>query len=98
MEPTYQLSKIKILVNENNRIITGNAIRSALEQGFDGEDIDHCICEVLDESHFYKTMPSEKIPTLWQDVYKLRFCGKRIYLKLQINHAGKAVIVSFKLE
>ena len=54
-----------------------------------------CRQETLHESHFYKTMPAEKRAGLWQDVYRLSFCGVRVYLKVQMNAAGQAVIVSF---
>ncbi len=47
-------------------------------------------------SHFYKTMAAEQKAGLMQDVYKITYEGQRIYLKLQINQTGIAVIVSFK--
>ena len=50
----------------------------------------------LNETHFYKYMPAEKVPGLWQDVYKVTYEGIRVYLKLQINFANNAIIISFK--
>jgi hypothetical protein len=41
-------------------------------------------------------MPAEKIPGLWQDVYKIHYQGVRVYLKLQIGASGHSVIISFK--
>ena len=41
--------------------------------GFDEEDICDCIVDFLNETHFYKAMPSERFPGLWQDVYKINY-------------------------
>ena len=64
--------------------------------GFDEEDICDCIVDFLNETHFYKAMPSERFSGLWQDVYKINYLGSRIYLKLQIGHTGLSVVISFK--
>ena len=42
------------------------------------------------------TYPLDRIRSLWQDVYRLSFRGVRVYLKVQMNAAGHAVVVSFK--
>ena len=65
-------------------------------RGMPAEDIADCIVNFLQPSHFYKTMASEQKSGLMQDVYKITFEGKRVYLKLQVNQSGLAVIVSFK--
>lgn len=67
---------------------------SALEMGFDDEDIHDCIVNDLEETHFYKTMPAEKNPALMQDVYHITYQGHRIYVKVQVNVF--AVVISFK--
>jgi hypothetical protein len=95
MDPTYQLSEIRDLIQKCLWAITSTAQSTAFEIGFDDIDIIECIRDELRESHFYKTMPSEKVPGLWQDVYRIRFRGQNIYLKLQITRK-KAVIISFK--
>ena len=41
-------------------------------------------------------MPAEKIPGLWQDVYRLAYQDTRVYLKLQIGFSDESVIISFK--
>ena len=64
--------------------------------GFLDEDITECIVDFLAPSHFYKTMASEQRTGLMQDVYKITYEGKRVYLKLQISQSGHAAIVSFK--
>ena len=75
--------------------ITATAQATAALVGFLDDDICECI-NCLRDSHFYKTMPAEKMASLMQDVYKINFGSKRLYIKLQINQGGNAVVVSFK--
>lgn len=98
MKPTYPLQEIKKLISENMYRITQSALNGALELNLDENDICECICDTLTEDDFYKTMPSEVMPSLWQDVYKVRFHRIPIYLKMQINKKKNVVVISFKLE
>ena len=43
-------------------------------------------------------MASLQVEGLWQDVYRCRYCGQPIYVKLQIGAAGRAVVISFKTD
>jgi Motility quorum-sensing regulator, toxin of MqsA len=45
---------------------------------------------------FYKTMASDLIPGLMQDVYRPRDEGLHLYVKVQVVGGGRAVVVSFK--
>ena len=92
----YPLSQVKGLIEEGLFRVTGSALQSAHLMEFDEDDICDCILTFLDETHFYKAMPSETFPELWQDVYKINYRGYRIYLKLQIGHTGRSVVISFK--
>jgi hypothetical protein len=96
MQASYSLVLIKRLVSERRYQITVSALESAALMGFDDESIIECIVVHLAETHFYKTMPSTSVPGLMQDVYKLAFEGRRVYLKLQVNRSKRAVIISFK--
>ena len=96
MNPTYDLGQIRILVGCGAYYITVAAANDAAQLGMDDEDIVECVANCLNESHFYKTMQAEKMPGLWQDVYKIAHQGYRLYIKLQINAAQKAVVISFK--
>jgi motility quorum-sensing regulator / GCU-specific mRNA interferase toxin len=96
MEASYALLLVKELVKEGKYLVTFSALQSAVLMGFLDEDITDCIVNFLQPSHFYKTMASEQKSGMMQDVYKITFEGKRVYLKLQINQSGLAVIVSFK--
>ena len=92
--PTYPLSLIKGLLSEGSYVVRTSALDSALELGLDDEDIYDCIVNQLQETHFYKTMESEKKKGLMQDVYYITYQGVRLYVKLQVN--VQAVVVSFK--
>jgi hypothetical protein len=96
MLPSFALLRLKELVKEGKYRITVSAFQSAALMGFLDEDITECIRDFLEPSHFYKTMAAEQRPGLMQDVYKITYEGKRVYLKLQIGQSGHAVIVSFK--
>jgi hypothetical protein len=93
-KPTYSLAQMKGLIRDGSWIVRESALDSALEMGFDDEDISDCIVNYLEETHFYKTMPAEKNPALMQDVYHITYHGHRIYVKVQINVL--AVVISFK--
>ena len=96
MQPRYWLVQLKGLIGSGKYRVTVSSFRSALLMGFSDEDITDCVVNFLEPSHFYKTMAAEQMAGLMQDVYKITYEGKRVYLKLQINKSGHAVIVSFK--
>ena len=96
MAASYALQHFKELVQQGKYQVTFAAVQAAALMGFLDEDIADCIANFLEPTHFYKTMASEQKPGMMQDVYKITFEGKRVYLKLQINQSGLAVIISFK--
>jgi hypothetical protein len=81
-------------MTEGDWFLTTSALDSAVALGFDGEDVFDCIVHHLHETHFYKTMESEKKRGLMQDVYYITYQNQRLYVKLQVNVS--AVVVSFK--
>jgi hypothetical protein len=94
-QPTYPLARVKQLFENGQFNITYSALATATLVNCLDDDIVDCVTNHLSESHFYKTMASETVPGLMQDVYKLRYEGQRIYIKLQIRN-DRAVVVSFK--
>lgn len=96
MAESYPLPEFKELVRSEKYLIRVSALQTAALMGFVGDDIIDCIMNHLSPTHFYKTMLAESVPGLMQDVYKITYESKRVYLKLQVNQAGAAVIVSFK--
>lgn len=98
MRPTFKLSKVKSLVNEDRCHITFSATETALEDyNYSSEDIFNEILS-LNHSDFDKTMLSNKRPGEWMDVYKKK--NIRAYIKFTIvkeNSDGEEVlIISFK--
>lgn len=94
--PTYSLEDLQAKVRIGHYAITLRAAESAGEMGMDEGDIKECI-RALTEADFYKTMPSDKVPGTFQDVYKTEWNGKPIYAKLTLRSPGsRAVVVSFK--
>jgi hypothetical protein len=96
VKPTYPLELVKGLIRDGSWYIAVTAQATALELGFDDEDVKDCILNHLADTHFYKTMESEKKPGLMQDVYRITYQEQRIYIKLQVNPS--AVVISFKEE
>lgn len=94
--PTYKLELVKGLMRDGSWYVTGTALDTAGELGFDQHDIYDCVVNQLSETHFYKTMPATEIKgeSLMQDVYHITYEGVRIYLKLQVR--VEAVVISFK--
>jgi len=98
VQPSYPLEQVKQLFQKRNFRITETALQGAAMMTFLDEDIIDCVTTRLDDSHFYKTMPAERVPGRMQDVYKIRYEGERVYLKLQISKSGHAVVIAFKAD
>lgn len=96
--PTYKLDDIKRLLEDpNSRIITEESHDTAILIGYHSEEEMVGAVLLLDDSDFYKTMPSNKKPGLFHDVYKTKDpSGRKLYIKLQISVTGCGVIISFK--
>ncbi len=98
-QPHYDLSDIQALMRsaEGNYRITRAARDGAAELKLDEHDVVDCVCG-LSDGDFYKSMPADRLPGNWQDVYKTTYLGRSVYLKLQIVQvaARSAVIISFK--
>lgn len=81
-------------------IVTKQAQSDAYRLGFDEEDIEQVIWELRPE-HFYKSMPSQRVPGTWQDVYKTTYRRIPLYIKIQLRESGEssmAVVVAFKAD
>jgi len=94
--PKYSLPEFQELFAQQHRVVTQQARRDALQLGFGSDDVEQVIAE-LAPSDFYKTMPAERVPGLWQDVYKPEARGIVLYVKIQIaGPVRTAVLISFK--
>ncbi|HSU17292.1 MAG TPA: type II toxin-antitoxin system MqsR family toxin [Longimicrobium sp.] len=95
--PAYDLERIQQLVGQGelSRVITGASRQGADQLGFEEPDIVAAVLG-LTPTCFYKSMEAEKRPGLWQDVYHLHFRAMDLYIKLQIDPDGFAIVVQFK--
>ena len=63
--------------------------------GYDSEGIKEVVL-ALTPRDFHKTMASEQVPGLMQDVYRPRDEALHLYVKVQVVAVGRTVVVSFK--
>jgi motility quorum-sensing regulator/GCU-specific mRNA interferase toxin len=93
--PTYPLAEVHAQIRAARLWVTGTAGLGGELLEFEAGELLDCVLGIT-ETDFYKTMPSERFPGLWQDVYRTRCKGREIYLKLQIDPTRGAVVISFK--
>lgn len=94
----YALELVKALIANRQYRVTLSASQGAGALGIDERDVLDCVL-ALDESQFFKSMDSLKVAGLRQDVYRPRWAGFDLYVKVQIvgeHPADTAVIISFK--
>jgi hypothetical protein len=97
-KPTYNLEKLKAqLKNSDTRHVTDLAYSNAVEFGYASwDEIIEAVVLNITPHDFYKTMPSDKLPGTFQDVYKKTINGVSLYIKLQEYPKGRGVVVNFK--
>jgi motility quorum-sensing regulator/GCU-specific mRNA interferase toxin len=90
------LTEVKRLIRRaENRRITRSALDGAAALGLTDEDVVACVLG-LTSADFYKSMPALINRSLWQDVYRPRYAGLPLYVKVQIIDGKIAVVISFK--
>jgi hypothetical protein len=99
---TYPLAEVKRLIRAGSCRVTGQAEVDARDQlGLLRAEVLQWVLK-LKEIEFYKSMESEKLPGLWQDVYRpiiatpLHQAGVEVYCKVQVS-TGSTVVISFKV-
>ncbi|MGI9178971.1 MAG: type II toxin-antitoxin system MqsR family toxin [Longimicrobiaceae bacterium] len=93
--PVYDLREIQRRVRAGEYLITAAAQRGVVALALDEGDVVACVLELRD-SDFFKSMESELMPGLWQDVYRPVYQSTPLYVKLQIRADAGAVVISFK--
>ena len=95
-EPTHDLAAIKSAFSNTTGLnITGSALRDAAALGYGSEEIIQTI-QSIEAAHFYKSMPSEKTPGLWQDVYRVPDGDIELYVKFTSDTVTEFKLLSFK--
>ena len=98
-EPSHSLEAAQKAVAKGDFVVSAQVLASASLVLCDRHDIADCICN-LSPRDFYKSMESDRRPGRWQDVYRTRFAGFRVYVKFDLVHGeGEVVVVlSFKVD
>jgi len=91
--PHYQMSRIRILIEEDKIRSTFSALSGAAALGFDFADMVSVVA-ALTIKDFYKSMTTHTDHKIWQDVYRPITPGGAVYLKLTV--IDDVLIVSFK--
>lgn len=95
-QPHYDLALIQArAVDPAMRSISTTAYVDAQTIGIDEGGVWRCV-QSLTPNDFYKKMPAKKMPGLWQDVYKPRYSGHSLYVKVQVLKDGTVRVISFK--
>lgn len=75
--------------------MTNSAYQGMVALSFNQNDVVNAI-QALTRNNFYKSMPPFNLKfSAWQDVYKLNFKGRDLYIKFQINENDE-LLLSFK--
>ena len=95
--PKYSLKRIKELLaaGEDFYLITQSARLGAQRLYMDDDDIVACVWALGDDD-YETTLEGTRVPGTFQDVYRTRHHGFRIYLKVRLIGDHEAVIISFK--
>jgi motility quorum-sensing regulator/GCU-specific mRNA interferase toxin len=94
--PRYALTFIKAEFADATRIYrTMTAATGAEELGMDDQAVVDVIAG-LTASDFDKSMPSDRDPAIWQDVYKPVVAGCELYVKFTMDSQGQVLLISFK--
>ena len=93
--PKFSLDRIQQLAAAGRIRITDAAEQGAELLHLLGDDIIECICQLSDDD-YEQTLESTKVPGTFQDVYKPRYLGYAIYLKLRLIGDHDVVLISFK--
>jgi motility quorum-sensing regulator / GCU-specific mRNA interferase toxin len=91
--PHYQLSRVKVLIDEGKVRSTFSALAgaAALDIDFAGMVL---VVAALTAKDFYKSMTTHADHKVWQDVYRPATAAGAVYLKLTV--IDDVLIVSFK--
>ena len=94
--PRHDLKAIKEVFSDTKNLnITGSALRDAAALGYGSEEIVEVI-QSMEPGLFYKTMPSEKRPGYWQDVYRVPDGEMELYVKFTSDTVTEFKLLSFK--
>ena len=95
-KPTYDLDAFKATFAAVDRLaVTGTALRTAAALGFGRAEIVSTI-QIMQRSHFYKSMTAYADSRLWQDVYHVPSPVGVLYVKFTADAITEFLLLSFK--
>jgi motility quorum-sensing regulator/GCU-specific mRNA interferase toxin len=95
---TYDLGAIKSAFSSVESLAlstTASSFKGAQELGMSRIDMVKAV-QSLKLKDFYKAMTTYDNHKVWQDVYRLKFDGKQIYIKFSVKQNGDFLLLSFK--
>jgi len=95
--PKYSLEQIQEFAAAGGTRVkfTRSALEGARILYLNAADIVACVCG-LTEHDYEQTLESTRFPGTFQDVYKPRYQGFEIYLKVRLIEDRKTLVISFK--
>jgi len=95
--PKFSLAQVQALARAGypHVIVTRSAAAGAIELNMALPEVVDCVCG-LTEDDYEQTLESIRIPGTFQDVYKPRFRGYAIYLKVRMVEERQTIVISFK--
>lgn len=95
--PKFSLARVRELARAGypHVIITRSATAGARALYMTAREIVDCVCD-LTEDDYEQTLESISIPGTFQDVYKPRYHGFAIYLKVRMVEDRQTIVISFK--
>ncbi len=95
-KPHYALRSVKAAFADAARINrTMIAATGAEDLAMDEQAVVDAIAG-LTAGDFDKSMPSDREPAVWQDVYKPVVAGRELYVKFTLDSQGELLLISFK--
>ncbi len=95
--PKFSLARVQELARAGypHVSVTRSAIAGARALYLPIKDVVDCVCG-LTEDDYEQTLESTTFPGTFQDVYKPRYQGFAIYLKVRVVEDRQTIVISFK--
>lgn len=93
--PHHPLAQMQDLIAFGQYHVTYSALVGAAALYLNESDICACVRSLIDDD-YEKTLASHAIPGTFQDVYRTRYQGFPVYLKLRLQEPPCTVVISFK--
>lgn len=90
--PTYDLEGFRERFRSVRSLrMTRTAQNTAFESGLSLADV-VLVVQSMKRAHFYKSMTSYADSRVWQDVYRVPWFGRVLYVKLTVDQVGRLIL------